>query len=528
MRYELFIGLRYLMAKRRASVVSIITMISVSGVALGVTALIVVLSVMGGFKKDLMQKILGTKAHIVVRGVELSPIPEPLDVIEQVSQVKGVIGASAYIEHEGMASSPSGLSGVIIRGIMPDRVGQVSSLPTDVQPGGSIDYLYDDKPLTKAMEAQRTKELDDLLERLNRERGEADAMRRDKLEVRPIDPDEPLPPGLGEPSMPSELPGVAELFKEADPREPAEVVVASGPGPQLEEADAIPALPGEETGEMPSMFDDEEGDEPAPRRKVEGVLVGKELAKSLGVGLGDEINVITPNGDMGPMGRMPRSRPFRVVGLFYSGMYEYDANYIYMRFDVAKEFMKAEGATGIELKTEDVERAVKIARGVEALLGEKLEVLDWQQLNSSLFYALKLEKIAMFVVLTFIILVASFSIVAMLIMIVIEKGREIAVLKAIGATDAAIMRTFVIQGTIIGTVGAALGLVMGLVICWLLAVVGFPLNSEVYYISTLPVAVDAEEVVMVVIAAVLISMLATIYPSWQAARLKPVEGLRDE
>jgi lipoprotein-releasing system permease protein len=195
---------------------------------------------------------------------------------------------------------------------------------------------------------------------------------------------------------------------------------------------------------------------------------------------------------------------------------------------VAREFLGAEGATGVELKTKDVERSIEIASQVEQKLGNSVVVLDWQELNRSLFYALKLEKIAMFVVLTFIILVASFSIVAMLIMIVIEKGREIALLKAIGATDAAIMRTFIFQGTVIGAVGAVIGLGLGLLICWLLETVGFPLNSDVYYISTLPVAVEVDEVVGVVVAAVGISMLATIYPSWQAARLRPVDGLRDE
>ena len=155
-------------------------------------------------------------------------------------------------------------------------------------------------------------------------------------------------------------------------------------------------------------------------------------------------------------------------------------------------------------------------------------MLDWKELNRSLFYALKLEKIAMFVVLTFIILVASFSIIAMLIMIVIEKGREIAVLKSLGATDGGIMRTFIFQGTVIGTVGATIGLAGGLVICFLLEKVGFPLDPDVYYISTLPIDINLEEIVSVVVCAILISILATIYPSIQAARLKPVDGLRDD
>lgn len=556
MRYEMFIGLRYLMAKRRASVVSIITMISVSGVALGVTALIVVLSVMGGFKKDLMQKILGTKAHIVVRGLEEAPLAEPLKLTELAMTVPGITGASPYIESEGMISSASGLSGVVMRGILPDRIGQVSELPREIREG-KLEYLVDDAKLVEEVKGKRDRELDELLERLQQERSEANALRRDmgagkadmsvKLDLSGApDPAELIKPDAPKPEFKPLGEGREERVEVVDLKPAAPVAgelptleqlgAPSGPGPQLAEADAIPELPGEEDGAMPGLFDEEPeaggmppiDDERPAARKVAGLIIGPELAKSLQVGLGDEVNVVTPNGEIGPMGRMPRSRPFRIVGIFYSGMYEYDANYAYMSLDVARDFLGVEGATGVELKTENVERSLELAKLVEGALGPSVAVLDWQELNRSLFYALKLEKIAMFVVLTFIILVASFSIVAMLIMIVIEKGREIALLKAIGATDAAIMRTFIFQGTVIGAVGAVIGLGMGLLICWLLATVGFPLNSDVYYISTLPVAVEAGEVVAVVFSAIGISMLATIYPSWQAARLRPVDGLRDE
>jgi lipoprotein-releasing system permease protein len=557
MRYEVFIGLRYLMAKRRASVVSIITMISVSGVALGVTALIVVLSVMGGFKKDLMQKILGTKAHIVVRGLEEAPLAEPLKLTELAMTVPGITGASPYIESEGMISSASGLSGVVMRGILPDRIGQVSELPREIREG-RLEYLVDDAKLVEEVKGKRDRELDELLERLQQERSEANALRRDmgvgvgadmsiKLDLSGApDPAALIKPDAPKPEFKPLGEGREERVEVVDLKPVApvegglptleELGAPSGPGPQLAEADAIPELPGEEDGAMPGLFDEEPeaggmppiDDERPAARKVAGLIIGPELAKSLQVGLGDEVNVVTPNGEIGPMGRMPRSRPFRIVAIFYSGMYEYDANYAYMSLDVARDFLGVEGATGVELKTEDVERSLEMAKLVEGALGPSVAVLDWQELNRSLFYALKLEKIAMFVVLTFIILVASFSIVAMLIMIVIEKGREIALLKAIGATDAAIMRTFIFQGTVIGAVGAVIGLGMGLLICWLLATVGFPLNSDVYYISTLPVAVEAGEVVAVVFSAIGISMLATIYPSWQAARLRPVDGLRDE
>lgn len=553
MAYESFIGLRYLMAKKRSSVVSIITLISITGVALGVTALIVVLSVMGGFKKDLKEKILGTKAHIVVQAPGEEPLRDAMQVADRASGVEGVVGASPFLESEVMIASPAGLSGVVLRGIVTDRVGQVSELPDDIIKG-KLEYLVDDAPLMSNLAAERDRELDELIAKIKREREEAEALREEdkKSEEKPARLEREPEAGEGVilreltgPEVPVEDEDILQVprpeFKGLDRSEgaapPAEEIEAAAP---LEEASDIPELPGEDGGEMPLLFGEDaddggmpplpgqgDGEEPA-KRKLPGLIIGPELAKSLQVGIGEEVNVVTPNGDIGPMGRMPRSRPFRVVGIFYSGMYEYDANFAYTRLSDAQDFVGKEGATGVELKTVDVDQAIEIAAVVQRELGGAYDVLDWMELNRSLFYALKLEKIAMFVVLTFIILVASFSIVAMLIMIVIEKGREIAVLKSLGATDAGVMRTFIFQGTVIGALGALIGLVLGLLICYLLETVGFPLNSEVYYISTLPVDLNWSEVVAVVVCAVGISVLATIYPSIQAARLKPVDGLRDD
>ncbi len=492
MPYETFIGLRYLMAKQRSRVLSIITMISIFGVALGVTALIVVLSVMGGFKKDLTDKILGAKAHIVIQAPDYGVLDDAEAIADKMLDIPGVVGASPFIESEVMISSPTNLSGVILRGVDIKRVGQVSDLINEITEG-KLEYLIDSEPMLKELSLKRDAELDELLGRLNNERKDLEK----------------------------------EIAKKRGSVEPKTLK-------SLGEAD-------EEEGFMPSIFDDgmevadDDGGMPSitgdvPLKssgpRLPGLIIGPELAKSLQVKLGDEVNVVTPRGDMGPMGPLPRSRPFRVVAIFYSGMYEYDANFAYTALEDAADFLSLEGATGIELKTVDVNISVGIAENIQKDLGPSVQVLDWQQMNQSLFFALKLEKLAMFVVLTFIILVASFSIVAMLIMIVIEKGREIAILKSMGASDGGIMRTFMFQGTVIGVVGALLGLIFGLSICYFLQTVGFPLNSEVYYISTLPVEVDPVEIVLILVSTVVISLLATLYPSYQAARLRPVEGLR--
>ncbi len=508
MRYEHFIGLRYLMAKRRKGVLSIITMISVAGVALGVTALIVVLSVMGGFKKDLKEKIIGTKAHIVVKAKEGEFLTDYEPIVESSMKDAEVIGAAAFLESEVMVSSPTNLSGVMLRGVNPDQVVKVTTLGRDVVEG-KLEYLVDSEPMMEALEKARGKELDELLKRMRKERIEMASESENDLPPL-LKAEEPEEDRYGEDGFMPGIPGVDDQPAKAEPKEGDD---------RFGEEGFMPGIPGVEVDDEPA--------EPAKPR-IPGLIVGKELSKSLQIELGDEINVVTPKGEMGPTGPIPRSRPFRVVGVFYSGMYEFDANYAYAYLPDVQSFLNQEGVSGIEMKTSDVEKAPEIADRIQLNMPDTLSVLDWQELNRSLFYALKLEKIAMFVVLTFIILVASFSIVAMLIMIVIEKGREIAILKAIGATNAGVMRTFIFQGTVIGVVGAVLGLIFGLLICFFLAEFGFPLNSEVYYISTLPVSVDPVEIIAVVVAAVVISLLATIYPSIQAARLNPVDGLRDD
>ena len=529
MAYESFVGRRYLMAKQRSRVVSIITLIAVGGVGLGVTALIVVLSVMGGFTEDLTSKILGARAHIVIQNADHSPMQEAVSVADEAREFDGVVGASPFIETEVMVSSPTNLSGVVLRGIDIDRVGDVNDLLDDIEEG-EVRFLRDDRELMKQIEEERDRDVDDLLDSLNRDRGQRG---EEELFAPPgDDADEemiPLPDLSDEDNADEEMVPLPEFGEDGNGGEPEGGLPGEDGGmPSMfgeDAADAdLPALPqldGEASG-MGALF----GAADQVRSDVPGVIIGTELANSLQVRLGDEINVVTPQGEMGPTGPIPRSRPFRVVGIFYSGMYEYDANHAYTDLSDAARLLDIDGATGVELRAADVDDSVAIADALRESMSSQFNVLDWQEMNSSLFFALRLERIAMFVVLTFIILVASFSIVAMLIMIVIEKAREIAILKSMGATNGGVMRIFMYQGLVIGICGALLGLGAGLGICYYLATVGIPLDSEVYYIATLPVDVDPTEVSAVVLCAIVISFLATLYPSYQAARLNPVKGLR--
>ncbi len=259
-----------------------------------------------------------------------------------------------------------------------------------------------------------------------------------------------------------------------------------------------------------------------------GIILGSELAGTLGVYTGDTVKLISPAAQMGPLGMIPKMREFKVVGIFDIGMYEYDANLAVISMKAAQDFFSMDNrATGVELKVDDIYKAPEIRRKLENELGGAYFVRDWIEMNHNLFSALKLEKLTMFVILTLIIIVASFNIVSTLIMIVIEKQREIAILKAMGATSKGIMAIFVIQGFIIGVAGTALGLLGSFGIGKFIQTSPLAkLPPDVYYLSHLPVVMNPRDFVVTAAAALLISLSATIYPAWQAAKVDPVEPLR--
>ncbi len=265
--------------------------------------------------------------------------------------------------------------------------------------------------------------------------------------------------------------------------------------------------------------------------QLSGVLVGHELARQLGVFVGDPINIISPlSTTPGPLGVIPRVKRFMVVGVFDSGMFEYDSALIYMSLADAQQFFTlGEQVTGVEVKIHDVYQAQTVARELESVLGFPYTARDWTEVNSNIFAALKLEKVVYFIVLLLIVLVAAFNIIATLIMVVMEKRKDIAVLKSMGATGNAMSRVFIYKGLMIGVAGTLIGTLLGWIGCWLLDRYEFiELPKDVFYVSTLPVKMYAENFFIVGVASVLICFLATIYPARQAARLAPVEVIRYE
>jgi lipoprotein-releasing system permease protein len=416
MRYEWFIGLRYLKAKRKQTFISIITIISIVGVAVGVLTLIVVLAVMSGFEKTIKEKILGTQAHLVVLKASQQGMDHYGELIKEVEQVKGVVSATPFIYTEVMLSSESNVTGGVIKGIDPDRVGKVTELAHNMKAG----------------------RLQDLKE---------------------------------------------------------------------------------ESGSP-------------------GIILGVELAKQLGVSLNDPIQVISPLGTMTPSGMMPKMKRFRVVGIFHSGMYDFDSKFAYISIDSAQKFLNMDSrVTGIEVKSNNIYQVKEIGKEIRQKLGFPFWTKDWIEMNRNLFSALKLEKIAMFILLVLIVLVAAFNIISTLIMVVMEKHKDIAVLKSMGASSMGILKIFIIEGGVIGVVGTALGTIVGLgmalnldkIVAFLENLFGFKiLSPDVYYIEKFPSQVNPLDIVLIVMTAILISLLATLYPSWRASKLDPAEALRYE
>jgi lipoprotein-releasing system permease protein len=316
-------------------------------------------------------------------------------------------------------------------------------------------------------------------------------------------------------------------------KHPDRILPRRAPGgagqPMLDDKPADEEAEGEATDEEIDPIIGKPTKAPA-QTTLPAIILGRELAAALRVVVGDRVNIVSPLGtELGPSGPVPKNRAFRVAGIFYSGMYEYDSKFVYIYLEEAQKFFEVKGATGIELKVADIDDARSIAaQVVRQLGGYPYRARAWGEMNKNLFSALRLEKLVMGIILSIIIIVAAGLIVATVIMLVLEKRKEISVLKALGVPDGGIVKIFLAEGLQIGVAGGVLGLLSGLGWCFFIEKVGIKLDPEVYYIPALPVRIEPVQTLLAVVIAVLVTYLASIYPALKASSVEPVEGLKAE
>ena len=410
--FEWMLSGRYLRARRREGFISVIAGFSFLGIMLGVATLIIVMAVMNGFRKELLDKILGLNGHLLVQPLE-SPLTDWKDVSERISQVQGIRLAAPVVDGQGLGSSPFNASGVFIRGIRSQDLVNLTSIAKNIKQG------------------------------------------------------------------------TLEGFDES-----------------------------------------------------QGVAIGRRLADLLSLHAGDSITLVAPKGAVTPMGTTPRIKPYKVAAVFEIGMSEYDSSFVFMPLSEAQAyFNRNNDVTAIEIFTSNPDKVEQFRKTVTEAAGRPVFLVDWRQRNSTFFNALQVERNVMFLILTLIVLVAALNIVSGLIMLVKDKGQDIAVLRTMGASQGAIMRILLITGASIGVVGTLTGFIVGLLICMNIETIRLFLSwltntdlfdPTLYFLSKLPAEIDAGETSAVVIMALTLSFLATLYPSWRAARLDPVEALRYE
>ncbi len=409
--FERMVAFRYLRARRAEGFISVIAGFSLLGIALGVATLIIVMSVMNGFRSELLDRVLGLNGHIAVSG-ERGPLTDFDAVAEKVRGVPGVVRATPTIEGQVMITVQGSAAGALVRGVRPEDLAQREIITDNIKSG--------------------------------------DIARMDE----------------------------------------------------------------------------------------NSVIVGTRLARRLGVFPGDTISLVAPETGMSPFGSVPRLRGYRIAALFEVGMYEYDNGFIFMPLEAAQRFFRLPDAvSNLEVMIEDPDQVRSVGRAIHEELGGGVRLYDWRQSNASFVNALDVERNVMFLILTLIIIVAAFNIISSLIMLVKDKGRDIAVLRAMGATKGMIMRIFLLSGASVGIAGTIAGFVLGIVFTsnietirgWLQTLTGTELFSpEIYFLSQMPSEVDAGQVATVVLMALALSLLATVYPSWRASRLDPAEALRYE
>ncbi len=522
MDFALTVAVRHLRARRR-TFVSVIGVIAIVGIALGVWALSAVLAITSGFQDAFRDKVLGVNAHVLVLKYGWD-FTEYREVMATVRATPGVTGAAPFLINPMMITRGERIAGVLVKGVDPDHLGEVLDLPTYLQ-SGSIRGLRpagSTAPTSGRDEPSGARDvtLDDYITRAGNELA---GIRPTRAQV----PHEPAP-------RQEEPPAVAESSPEP-PLAPARTdLLPSGETPQYALPPDAPAGADPLDALARDVARESSRSDANSAQALPGVIVGKTLARTLALHVGDQVRIISPltgaDAQLVRHGATPRARDFRVVGVFDAGFDEYDSRLVYVDIWQAQRFFEqGDAVTGVEVKVRNIERARAIGRRIERSLGGgPYHTLDWEALNHNLFTALALQKLALSFVITIIIVIAAFNVIATLVMVVLDKKREIAILKAMGASEAMILRVFLFQGLAIGAVGTGVGLACGALNCWLLMRYRFPLDPQVYLIRYVPVQPSLGEFAFTALVAMLVALVASFVPAIWAARLTPVEGVRYE
>ena len=510
-----------------------ITLISIIGVALGVAALLAVLSITTGFEQVFKDRVLGVNAHVLILkyGREFR---DYRDVLGTVGEMPEVAGVAPFSINEMMLTKGDRRAVVLVKGVTRAGVQNVLDLPQQMI-GGDLEGLS--RPGARPVVASKPT-TDATWQWL---RDIRDAERAGSPSAETLD-DAAAP---DDEAAQTDEPGRKTYWEEQKARLAAERKAArrarsANVGAVADPVD-IEAMLGaldDEAFELPDDPDWEaglsEGAAEEPVESLPGIIVGKTLAEDLALQIGDRVRLISPLAALGlalsePRGQITRSREFRVIGIFQAGFQEYDSGLVYTDlFEAQQLFDEGDNVTGVELRVHDLDTSYDLARRIEQDLGGAFHTLDWSELNRNLFTALEVQKIALTLVIATIIFVAAFNVIATLIMIVLEKKREIAILKAMGATDGTVLRIFMVQGVVVGIIGTLAGVLVGGGIVAYLDKFRFPLDPKVYLIDHLPVVLNPTVFLVTIAIALLICTLSTIAPSWWAARMLPVDGLRYE
>jgi len=471
MRFELFIAMRYLRAKRRQAVVGVITAISVIGVAAGVASLIIALAITNGMRRDLQERLVGSTAHVELMRVAGDGIKSWRPLLAKLREVPHVTAAAPGLYGQVLISRGARSGGALIKGVIPADERTVSDLLQAVVSGTAAGL----EPLVVSR-------------------------------------------GNGETHVPETGHG-APAYVASKGRKPAEEQQVSELGDQDVRQD--PAVLAQADAEAARVI--------AMAAMVPPIVIGQDLAETLGASVGDTLLVTSPQGELTPLGMVPRYQRFQLEGIFKSGFYQYDSTYAFMRLtDAQRLFHEPDWISVISFKVDDMYHADRVGNAIADAAGKGFQTTNWMEQNRELFRALKLEQIVTFIVLALIVCVAALNILIALTMMVMEKTKDIAVMMSFGVTAAQVRRVFLLQGLLISTIGTVLGMIVGYALSWAGGHYRFPLDAAVYSIDYLPFAPRVWHALLVGGVSLGVSLVATLYPSGSAAKVLPAEALRYE